>query len=377
MSDLDYYQVLEVPRNASQEEIKKAYRKLVLKYHPDHNPGNKNAEQKIKSINEAYDVLKDEKKRSAYDQLGHQGFKNSGGGNYQQSHGFAGGIDPNDIFENIFGDFMGTRRSPKNVFSKKAGANLKYDLSLTLEEAFYGITKVISFKAAVTCSACTGRGILDSSSTLNCPSCRGSGVTRSQQGFFFFENTCQTCRGAGQVIKNPCNRCYGEGRYVNTRNLEVKIPAGVREGSQVKLTGEGEAGSRGGKAGDLYVYIILSPHNTFTIEGDDLHCQLDISFTTAALGGEIEVMDITGSKLKLKIPAGTQNNNKLKLRDKGMQILHSARRGNMIVHVNIKVPTSLTKSQRELLSKLDKEFNEELNEGFLNKVKNFWASGSE
>lgn len=377
MSELDYYQVLGVSRTASQEEIKRAYRKLVLKYHPDHNPGDKNAEQKIKNINEAYDILKDEKKRSAYDQLGHQTFKNSGGGNYQQHHGFTGGIDPNDIFENIFGDFMGARRSSKTAFSKKAGANLKYDISLTLEEAFYGVTKIISFKTALTCETCTGKGSLDNNSTSSCPTCRGSGVTRSQQGFFFFENTCQTCRGAGHVIKNPCTKCYGEGRYINTRNLEVKIPAGVKEGSRIKLTGEGEAGSRGGKTGDLYVCITLIPHNTFSVDGNDLHCQLDINCTTAALGGEVEVTDITGSKLKLKIPAGTQNNHKLKLSGKGMQILHSDRCGNMIVHVNIKVPKSLTKSQRELMIKLDKELNEASEEGFLSKVRNFWTSASE
>lgn len=382
MPDLDYYQVLGVSRSASQADIKKAYYKLVTKYHPDKNPNNAEAETKIKEINEAYDILKDEKKRTAYDQLGHQAFKNNAGSsNYQYTHNFTDGDfgNLNDLFNSIFSDFGGRGRqtSSQGSYTHIPGANLKYNISLTLEEAFNGVSKVINFKTAVTCDTCSGRGSNDGQGVTACTVCRGSGVTRTQQsGFLYYERTCHACHGVGHTIKNPCSKCNGEGRYSSYKNIEVKIPAGVQEGSRIKLTGKGESGIRGGSSGDLYVFITILPHDTFTVDNNDLHCQLDIPLTTAILGGEVEVSDITGNKIKVKIPAGTQNNSKLKLNNKGMSILRSNERGCMIIHINVEIPRSLTNSQRELLIQLDKEFKADKTscKSFLSKVKSLWSS---
>ncbi len=351
MSKRDYYEILGVTKNASADEIKKSYRKLAMQYHPDRNPGNKEAESKFKEATEAYEVLKDEQKRSAYDQFGHQAFGQGGGHGGGQSHGFEG-FDFNDIFSNfsdIFGD-GGSRQSKKRSASQR-GSDIRYNLEISLEEAFRGVTEKISFTIPTTCEACHGKG---GEKSDTCGTCHGAGKIRAQQGFFIVERTCTTCGGTGQIIKNPCKICRGEGRVNKDRTLSVKIPAGVEEGNRIRLAGEGEAGSRGGPAGDLYVYISIRKHQFFTRKGDDIHFEVPLKFTTAALGGAIEIPTIDGTKAKLQITEGAQNGDSFRLKSKGMSVINSGgRRGDMYVKINIETPVKLSSEERELLTKLD------------------------
>jgi len=347
----DYYQVLGVSKNASADEIKKAYRKLAMQYHPDRNPGNKEAEAKFKEATEAYEVLKDDQKKAAYDQYGHSAFAQGGG----QAGGFDG-FDFNDIFSNfsdIFGDFGGRQQNKKRSAAQR-GSDIRYNLEISLEEAYRGVNEKISFTIPTVCGSCDGNGAQNGEKPVDCPTCKGSGKIRAQQGFFIVERACTTCAGTGQIIKNPCKTCNGQGRVNKEKTLSVKIPAGVEEGNRIRLSGEGEAGVRGGAAGDLYVYISIRKHQFFSRKGDDIHFEVPIKFTTAALGGAIEIPTIDGTKAKLQIPEGAQNGDQFRLKSKGMTVMNAGgRRGDMYVKVNIETPVKLSKEERDLLQKLD------------------------
>ena len=375
----DYYQVLGIAKNASADEIKKAYRKLAMQYHPDRNPGNKEAETKFKEATEAYEVLKDEQKRSAFDKFGHQAFEQGGGGN--GGGGFGGGFegfDFNDIFSNfsdIFGD--GGGRGGKKRSAATRGSDIRYNLEISLEEAFRGSTENISFTIPTACGSCNGSGSQNNEKPADCGTCKGSGKIRAQQGFFIVERTCTTCSGTGQIIKNPCKTCKGEGRVNKEKTLAVKIPAGVEEGSRIRLSGEGEAGMRGGPAGDLYVFLTIKKHQFFIRKGDDIHFEIPIKFTTAALGGEIEIPTIDGTKAKLKIPEGAQNHDQFRLKSKGMTVMNSGgRRADMYVKINIETPVKLSNEERDLLRKLDKLMQDKTSnptsESFFKKVADFF-----
>jgi molecular chaperone DnaJ len=359
MSKKDYYQVLGVAKNASADEIKKSYRKLAMQFHPDRNPGNKEAEAKFKEATEAYEVLKDEQKKAAYDQFGHQAFEQGGNGRSGGHGGGSEGFDFNDIFSNfsdIFGDFGGGgSRQTKKRSSAVRGSDIRYNLEISLEEAFRGVAEKISFSIPSTCQSCNGAGSQSGEKPAECGTCKGKGKIRAQQGFFIVERTCTTCGGVGEIIKNPCKTCGGEGRVNKDKTLSVKIPAGVEEGNRIRLTGEGEAGSRGGPAGDLYVYISIRKHQFFTRKDENIHVEIPLKFTTAALGGSIEIPTIDGSKAKLQIPEGSQNHDKFRLKSKGMSVMNSGgRRGDMYVKINIETPVKLSSEERELLTKLDK-----------------------
>nr|WP_253307541.1 molecular chaperone DnaJ [Rickettsia endosymbiont of Ceutorhynchus assimilis] len=379
MSQTDYYQILGVSKSATQAELKKAYHTLAKQYHPDNNKvEDKNAEKKFKEISAAYDVLKDEQKRAAYDRFGHDAFQNRGvGGSQNHGQGQAGGFhaDINDIFGDFFSDFMGGNKRSRSTSSKIRGSDLKYNLTISLEEAFHGVDKNVSFSSEVKCDSCHGTGSETNEGMTSCSVCGGHGVTRMQQGFFTLEQACNHCRGSGQIIKNPCKKCRGNGRYAKHRNLTVNIPAGVENGTRIRHTGEGEAGIRGGSNGDLYVDIAIKPHDLYKIEGVNLHCKLPISFVKAALGDDIEVPVIEGGKVNLKIPAGTQSGDQLRLRGKGMSKIRATIRGDMIAHIHIEIPKNLTKRQKELLEEFKKESgNDKDNDSnFFNKMKNLWS----
>lgn len=357
MSKRDYYQILGVAKGASADEVKKAYRKLAMQYHPDRNPGNKEAEAKFKEATEAYEVLKDDQKKSAYDQFGHDAFAQGGGGRGGQGHG-AEGFDFNDIFSNfsdIFGDFGGGGRQTKKRSAAQRGSDIRYNLEISLEEAFRGVTEKVSFTIPTACEPCQGSGAQNGEKPSECTTCKGNGKVRAQQGFFIVERTCGSCSGTGQIIKNPCKTCRGEGRVNKEKTLSVKIPAGVEEGNRIRLTGEGEAGPRGGPAGDLYVFISIRKHQFFTRKGDDVHFEIPLKFTTAALGGAVEIPTIDGTKASLKIPEGAQNQDQYRLKSKGMSVINSGgRRGDMYVKINIETPVKLSSEERDLLTKLDK-----------------------
>jgi molecular chaperone DnaJ len=378
MSKRDYYEILGVSRNSSADEIKKSYRKLAMQFHPDRNPGNKEAEAKFKEATEAYEVLKDDQKKSAYDQFGHDAFSQGGGAGRGGNGGGAGmgDFDFNDIFSNfsdIFGDFGGGRQTKKRSAAQR-GSDIRYNLEISLEEAFGGVTEKISFSIPCSCEACKGTGAQNGDKPTDCPTCKGSGKIRAQQGFFVVERACTTCAGVGQIIKNPCKICHGQGRVNKDKTLAVKIPAGVEEGNRIRLTGEGEAGARGGPAGDLYVYISIRKHQFFNRKGDDVHFEIPLKFTTAALGGAIEIPTIDGAKASLKIPEGSQNGDQFRLKSKGMSVINSGgRRGDMYVRINIETPVKLSSEERELLIKLDQLMNKKTtsnpkSESFFKKV---------
>jgi molecular chaperone DnaJ len=380
MSKRDYYEVLGVGKKASADEIKKAYRKLAMQYHPDRNPGNKEAETKFKEATEAYENLRDDQKRAAYDQFGHDAF-GQGGGGYGAGFGQGGqgfnGFDFNDIFSNfsdVFGDF-GNQRQGKKRSANQRGNDVRYNLEISLEEAFRGVTEKISFKILSTCGTCDGAG---GEKLEDCSTCKGTGKIRAQQGFFIVERTCTSCAGVGQIVKNPCKTCHGEGRVLKDKTLSVKIPAGVEEDNRIRLSGEGEAGVRGGKAGDLYVYVSVRKHQFFTRKGDDIHFEMPIKFTTAALGGSVEIPTIDGTKTKLQINEGAQNGDQLRLKSKGMSVMNSGgRRGDMYVKINIETPVKLSSEERELLMKLDRLMQDKSNnpksDGFFKKVSDFFG----
>jgi molecular chaperone DnaJ len=353
MSKPDCYQVLGISKNSSPEDIKKAYRKLAMQYHPDRNPGDKEAERKFKEATEAYEILKDPDKKAQYDRYGHQE-NNFGGG-----RGGFEGFDFNDIFSN-FGDFFSDGGSANKKTNR--GSDVRYNLEISLEEAFAGIDQKISFGIASTCDSCSGSGCADNSKPITCGTCNGSGKIRAQQGFFVVEKVCHSCKGAGTIIKNPCKKCHGNGRINKEKTLIVKIPAGVEEGNRIRISGEGESGLRGGKPGDLYVYISIRKHKHFMRKGDDLHLELPLLFTTATLGGDIDIPVIEGEKTTLKVPESTQNNSQFRIKGKGMSIINSGgRRGDLFIKVNLEVPTKLTAEEKSLMQQLEAVINKRNN----------------
>lgn len=353
MSKRDYYEVLGVSKNASDAEIKTAYRRLAMKYHPDRNPDDAEAAGKFKEAKEANEILKDANKRARYDQYGHAGVDPSMG-----AGAGAAGAGFGDIFEDVFGDIFGggggRRQSGTRAYR---GSDLQYNLELSLEEAVFGTEQDIRIPTAETCGSCNGSGAKKGTTPQTCGTCNGQGQVRMQQGFFSVQQTCPECQGRGSVIKDPCPDCRGQGRVERQKTLSVKIPMGVDTGDRIRLTGEGEAGLNGGPAGDLYVQVHVKPHDLFERDGDNLYCQVPIGFTTAALGGELEVPTLEG-KVTLKIPSETQTGKKFRLRGKGVKSVRSAGTGDLICLVAVETPVNLTKEQKELLEALDKTMNE-------------------
>ncbi len=346
MSKLCYYEVLKVQKNCSESELKKAYRRMAMKYHPDRNPDNKEAEHKFKEVKEAYEVLSDPQKRAAYDQFGHAGVDNSAGGGFGGFGGGGAGFGGfGDIFEDIFG---GGRSQRGGANAAYRGSDLQYNLELTLEEAVFGTTVDIRVPSKQTCETCHGTGTKDGSKPETCVTCHGQGQVRIQQGFFSVQQTCPHCQGAGTIISNPCNTCHGEGRVEKKKTLEVKIPEGVDTGDRIRLSGEGEAGINGGPAGDLYVQMHIKPHELFTREENDLHCVMPIPFTMAALGGTLKVPTLSG-EVNLKIPAETQTGKVFRLRGKGVKSVRSSVTGDLFCQINVETPVNLTSKQKKLL----------------------------
>ncbi len=351
MPERDYYQVLGVARNASEAEIKKAYRKLAMKYHPDRNPADKAAEDRFKEAQRAYDILSDAQKRAAYDQFGHAGVDPaaaaSAGGFWSGAGGGAGSFS--DIFSDVFGDIFGTPRRGAQVHR---GADLRYSLSLTLEQAVHGTTAQIRVPALGTCQRCDGSGARPGSSPVACRTCGGVGQVRLQQGFFSIQQTCPSCQGTGRLVTDPCPECHGQGRLRHTKTLSVKVPAGIDEGDQIRLAGEGQAGEHGGPPGDLYVEIHIQPHAIFRREGDDLYCEMPVHFSTLALGGELEIPTLDG-RASLKIPPETQTEKVFRLRGKGVRSVRAGRVGDLYCRVTAETPVNLTERQKELLREFD------------------------
>lgn len=371
----DYYKTLGVEKGASADDIKKAYRKLAMKYHPDQNKDNPEAEAKFKEVSEAYEILKDEQKRAAFDRYGAAAFDGSMGGAPGGGAGAAAGAF-SDIFEDMFGDFMGGGRGPGGA---QRGSDVQYTLELSMEDAFKGKEAQIKIPLADTCDQCDGSGAKAGSSAGQCTTCDGAGRVRQQQGFFTIERTCPTCQGQGNIISDPCTKCGGEGRIRKEKTLKVKIPAGVDTGRRIRLTGEGEAGTQGGPRGDLYVLLAIKPHKLFKRDGANLFCRVPITVTKAALGGDLQVPTIEGKATKVKIPPGTQTGQQFRLKSKGMTVLGNDSRGDMYIEAFVETPVNLNKKQQSLLKQLDKDFAEDTTgkyspeaSGFFGKVKEFW-----
>ena len=343
MTEVDYYELLECERTADAGTLKSAYRKLAMKYHPDRNPGSKEAEDRFKALGEAYECLKDPQKRAAYDRFGHAAFRNGGGGGGQGNADFSGF---SDIFESVFGEFMGGRPGQRQP---RRGADLRYDMEITLEEAFHGKSTEITVDVTAACETCHGSGAKPGSRPHACNTCGGHGKVRAQQGFFVVERACPVCNGSGQVIDDPCRDCRGDGRVEQTKTLKVDIPAGVDEGTRVRMTGEGEAGPRGAPAGDLYIFLHVKRHPFFERECTVLFARAPISFTTAALGGTLSIPGLDGRSHEIRIPAGIQSGKQLRQRGAGMPVLQGRGHGDLVIQVEVETPTKLSARQRELL----------------------------
>ena len=369
--DVDYYELLGVDRTADDRTIKTSYRRIAMECHPDRNPGCAESEERFKAISEAYDCLKDPQKRAAYDRFGKAAFQN--GGFNQNNQGFDGF---SDIFENIFGEFRGGGR-PGGRQRVQRGADLRYDLEISLEEAFGGKEAAISFDVAMTCESCSGAGAKPGTGTRACNTCAGHGKVRAQQGFFVVERTCPTCHGRGETISDPCTTCRGEGRIDRERSINVKIPSGVDDGTRIRVSNEGEAGARGAPPGDLYIFVHVTRHPQFQREGTTLFARVPISFATAALGGVINVPGIDGSPIELRIPSGLQSGTQLRQRGAGMPVLNGRGRGDLVVQIDIETPSKLTGRQRELLEELRQMESDETgssDEGFFGRLKDIWNS---
>ncbi|PSH63799.1 molecular chaperone DnaJ [Phyllobacterium brassicacearum] len=372
----DYYETLGVARSADEKELKSAFRKLAMQFHPDKNPGDAGAEHRFKEIGEAYETLKDPQKRAAYDRFGHAAFENggmNGGGGFSGAGGFA------DIFEDIFGEMMGGGRQRRSG-GRERGADLRYNMEITLEEAYTGKTAQIRVPTSITCDECSGSGAKIGTQPVTCNMCSGSGRVRAAQGFFSIERTCPTCHGRGQIIKDPCSKCSGQGRTTEERALSVNIPAGIEDGTRIRLTGEGEAGLRGGPSGDLYIFLSLKPHEFFQRDGADLYCKVPISMTTAALGGQFEVATLDGTQTRVKIPDGTQNAKQFRLKGKGMPVLRQPAMGDLYIQIAIETPQNLNKRQRELLEEFERmssQDNSPQSSGFFARMKDFFEGLSE
>jgi molecular chaperone DnaJ len=366
-----YYEVLELEKGANDQAIKAAFRRLAKDCHPDRNGGDKDAEHKFKELNEAYEVLKDPQKRGAYDHMGHAAFEAHGRG-----HGFGPDFasSMSDIFDDLFGEFMGGRRSRQRS-GRERGADLRYNMEITLLEAYAGKTAQIRVPTSVTCTTCTGTGAKSGARPAQCPTCGGNGKVRASQGFFTIERTCPGCQGRGEIINDPCGSCSGSGRVMHERTLSVNIPAGVEDGTKIRLAGEGEAGVRGGPAGDLYIFLSIKPHEFFQRDGADIFCRVPISMTTAALGGQIEVPSIDGEKSRVKVPEGAESGKQFRLKGKGMPVLRSSVTGDMYIQVEVETPKNLTRKQRDLLEAFERESNRETSpqsSGFFARVKEFF-----
>jgi len=378
MAKRDFYDVLGVDRNASAEELKKAYRKKAKELHPDRNAENPDAEAQFKEVNEAYDALKDPDKKAAYDRYGHAAFDGGmGAGRGGRQGGFGGNPDFasafSDVFEDLFGDFVGGGRG--NARSRATrGSDLRYNMRISLEEAYSGTKKTIRVPRLSECDACSGTGAEGGAEPVTCPTCSGMGKVRAQQGFFTVERTCPTCGGSGQIVKNPCKVCTGSGRVEREASLSVNIPAGVETGTRIRLSGEGEAGLRGGPSGDLYIFVNVADHQIFKRDDLTLYCRVPVSMARAALGGEVEVPTIDGGRSRVKVPAGSQSGRQMRLRGKGMPALRGGGHGDMLIELAVETPVNLTPRQKELLQEFEKlsaENNPE-SSGFFDKVKGFW-----
>jgi molecular chaperone DnaJ len=372
MAKRDYYEVLGVNRDASEEDLKKAYRKLAMKHHPDRNPDNPKAEELFKEAKEAYEVLTDPAKRSAYDQYGHAGVDPHSGMGAAGGAGFGSFAD---AFGDIFGDIFGGGRGRSSVYR---GADLRYNLEITLEEAAHGTETRIRIPTMQECETCHGSGAKPGTQPTTCATCGGHGQVRMTQGFFSIQQTCPKCHGSGKVVQNPCATCNGAGRVKHQKTLSVKIPVGVDEGDRIRLSGEGEAGVNGGPSGDLYVVIHIKPHEVFTREGNDLHCEMPVSFTKAALGGEIEIPTLDGYA-KIKVPAETQSGKVFRLRGKGIKGVRSQAFGDLLCHVVVETPVNLTSRQKELLEELEQIIERDSGrhnpraKGWMDRVREFFA----
>ena len=378
MAKRDYYDLLGASKGASAEELKKAYRAKAKELHPDRNSDNPNAEAQFKEINEAYEVLKDADKKAAYDRYGHAAFDGGIGGGAQRG-AYAGGNGDfasafSDVFEDLFGDFMGGRGGGGARARAQRGSDLRYNLRVSLEEAFAGVQKTISVPTSVACDTCRGSGAEGGADPVTCPTCSGMGKVRAQQGFFTVERTCPTCSGAGQIVKNPCKSCGGAGRLEKERSLSVNIPAGVETGTRIRLASEGEAGMRGGPSGDLYIFIEVKDHPIFQRDSVHLFCRVPITLATAALGGEVEVPTIDGGKSRVRVPAGSQTGKQMRLRAKGMPALRGGGAGDMLIELAVETPVNLTSRQKEILREFDtlSEDNNPEGSSFFSKVKGFW-----
>lgn len=372
MSKRDYYDLLGIQKGASADEIKKGYRKKAKELHPDRNSDNPDAEAQFKEVNEAHEVLKDAEKRAAYDRYGHAAFE---GGGPRGGHPGQGDFSSafSDVFDDLFGDFMGGQRGGGRPRATR-GSDLRYNLRVSLEDAFAGIQKTITVPTSIACSECSGTGAESGAEPVTCPTCSGMGKVRAQQGFFTVERTCPTCQGAGQMINNPCKACGGAGRTEKERSLSVNIPAGVETGTRIRLAGEGEAGLRGGPSGDLYIFIEVNEHALFQREGVNLYCHVPVSIGTAALGGDIEVPTIDGGRSRVKVPAGSQSGRQMRLRSKGMPALRGTGTGDMFIELAVETPVNLTTRQKEIMREFEDVAadNNPNGSSFFSKVKTFW-----
>jgi molecular chaperone DnaJ len=376
MAKDDYYKTLGVERDASADVLKKSYRKMAMKYHPDRNPDNAKAEKKFKELSEAYGVLKDDQKRAAYDRFGHEAFEQAGAGAGPGGGGFGGGFASGfaDIFDEMFGDISGGRRG--GGASSGQGSDLRFNMEISLEDAFQGSKKDIRVPTAVACGECKGTGGAGGAAPVTCSTCQGHGRVRSQSGFFTVERSCPACGGRGEMIKTPCGTCGGAGRVHKEKQLSVSIPQGVEDGTRIRLSGEGESGLRGAPPGDLYIFLSLKPHRLFQRDGADIYCRVPIAMTTAVLGGAIEIPTIEGKLARVTIPAGTPTGHQFRLKNKGMSILRSKARGDMFVQALVETPVNLTERQKELLKEFEGESDAKTlspqAHGFFDKVKELW-----
>lgn len=383
MTEKDYYEVLEVSKTANADEIKKSYRRLAMKYHPDRNPGDAEAELHFKEINEAYEVLKDEQKRAAYDRYGKQAFQGGMGGNpfggFEFNFGGAGGFS--DIFSDIFSEFMGGGRNDDNRNYAQHGADLRYNLEISLEEAYNGVEKEITLPHAEVCEDCHGHGTADGKEAPICTTCHGHGKVHAQKGgFFIVETTCPTCKGKGRIVKDSCKKCHGEGVVHTEKQLKIKIPAGIESDTRMRVAGAGEAGRRGGRDGDLYVFININRHNLYSREGANLYMTVPVSMACAALGGKMQIAGIDGRSLDVSVPAGTQTGQQLKISGEGMPVIRSKKRGDLFIRFMVETPVNLNSRQKELLTEFQK-LSEDTTcqpeaKGFMDRMKDFFKSAA-
>ena len=372
MSKRDYYELLGLAKGASADQIKKAYRTKAKELHPDRNADKPNAEAQFKEVNEAYDILKDNEKKAAYDRYGHAAFEGGMGGGGRPGGDFTSAFS--DVFDDLFGDFMGGGRGGSGRTKASRGSDLRYNMGVTLQEAYAGLQKSINVPTSVLCGSCRGTGAEGGSEPVKCPTCSGMGKVRATQGFFTVERTCPTCSGMGQTIKNPCRECRGVGRVEKDRSLSVNVPAGVETGTRIRLSGEGEAGLRGGPSGDLYIFLEVASHSIFQRDGINLYCRVPVSMTSAALGGDIEVPTIDGGRSRVKIPQGSQSGRQMRLRAKGMPAIKSTQKGDMFIELAVETPVNLTGQQKKILREFERlsEDNNPESKSFFSSVKSFW-----